>query len=462
MCARSLAMMVVSTLSLFMIIAQPAQGQVTPRQLPPDPPPELPSVNNYSLPPGENKLPENSEVEGPTSENSLPPKALPRRNADKPNMPPADRPVPLAPLPRDGNAQTNDDQDQSAPANNARPNTRINPAGQPTSSPAPIVPAPDDPIQGADQPQPGFTTDIPSQALPSDRSVPNSGPEAIPSVIAPESGLNKNILFYASAGMIFLLLGGLGIYYWRRKAATSYEEARPNEAEAIPLVASVPTPRKPAPKIYSPPDPSEPEKPTPVSSNGFVTSKVSVILERSPTTTIGPQSASKSENISKSHVAGHLQIEFIANGVSSTLLNAVLNYVVTLTNISGQDLHDIRLSGDMTQADAESAKNNTTRVDNLLHKTESLPSGETVTLTGDIRLPLNAIRPITFKSQALFIPLTRFGVDYADDKGSAHQQTSSFIIGREYEPPRPKMAPFRLDLGPRSFSPIGQRPLVTH
>jgi hypothetical protein len=33
------------------------------------------------------------------------------------------------------------------------------------------------------------------------------------------------------------------------------------------------------------------------------------------------------------------------------------------------------------------------------------------------------------------------------------------MVGREANPPQPKMGPFRLDLGPRRFASLGQRPL---
>ncbi|GAA0473924.1 hypothetical protein GCM10009096_14190 [Parasphingorhabdus litoris] len=113
------------------------------------------------------------------------------------------------------------------------------------------------------------------------------------------------------------------------------------------------------------------------------------------------------------------------------------------------------------QANSENARNGELESGELLHEIEELPAGETISVKGDIRLPLNAIRPITIKAQALFIPLARFGVVYLDQHDVECQQIASFIIGREYEPRRPKMAPFRLDLGPKIFEPVGQRPLNT-
>lgn len=466
--ARSLAIMVAGTLCLFVTIAPAAQGQAVPRQLPPEPAPELPSVSDYSLPPGENQTPANDQAEGPVEENALPPQAAPTTNIVAPGAQPAARPVPVAP----GAAPAIRAQDRPAAVANTRPSAPVNPAPRvtttrpPAGNTATAVPASDDPAPSENQPQPGFSTELPGQTLP---SASDASPDTMQSPVTAEASSNTNFRYYVGGGILFLLLAGLGTYFWRHKSdALLYEGEITDDSGSVPVVDPAPaqTPRKPAPKIYSPPNPAAPKKPSPVMSNGFVTSKIGVTPEpkaQPKATRIQPTAPNPPKpNIAwDSASAEHLQIAFIANGASSTLLNAVLNYTVTLTNTSKQNLHQIRLSGTMTQADAESAKNAAAQISNLLHNAESLSAGETLTLTGDIRLPLNAIRPITFKSQALFIPLARFDAEFTDNEGTVHKQSVSFIVGREYEPPRPKMAPFRLDLGPRSFDPVGQRPLIT-
>lgn len=467
---RSLAIMIVGALGLFVAAAPSAMGQAVPRQLPPEPPPELPSVNDYSLPPGEGQTPASNQAEGPAEENAPPPQAAPRPNTTAPTTQPTVRPVPVAPAPQPGTAPPNRNQDRAAPTASSRPSAPVSSAPRATAAPPPArntdntTPTIDDPVTNGNQPQPGFSTAPPNQALP---SLSEDAPDTTASPSAPEASSEGNFGYYAGAAALFLLLGGMGVFLWRRKAITSSDaEEIANHPEPVPTAGPAPaqTPRKPAPKIYSPPNPAEPKKPSPVVSNGFVTSQIGVTPKPAtqPKPTVIQPATPKSRNPDSaptSNSADHLKIEFIANGASSTLLNAVLNYTITLTNTSGEDLHDINLSGAMMQADNETAKNGGSQPGHMLHEIEILSADETVTLTGDIRLPLNAIRPITFKSQALFIPLARFGVAYADQEDARHQQSASFIVGREYEPPRPKMAPFRLDLGPRNFHPVGQRPL---
>jgi len=425
--AKTLAFVIAGALGVSGTLAPSAMGQTVERQLPPPPPPALPSVSEYSLPPGDDQPRANPNVQGPVEENGPPPKVVTEPDTAQPSKPLVVNPVPVAPKP----ANT----DRSAPAPRAPAEEPAPRASTPQPSPDSIIQS-DTPVDN-EQPQPD-TLGQTAPPLPSDQPATTEAPE-----VAPAEASETNSIYYIVGGIFLLLLAGLGIYFWRRKTS---EDRLTEEPEPTPAPEPAAFPRKPAPKIYSPPNPAMPKAPTPVSNDGFVTSKLGVMPTQPP---------------ARRAVANHLQIEFIANGASSTLLNAVLNYSVTLTNISDQDLSNIRLWGAMVQADAENARNAAVQSGNLLHETKSLAVGEAGIFSGDIRLPLNAIRPITFKSQALFIPLAHFGTHYLDRQGDAHHQGVSFIIGREYEPPRTKMAPFRLDLGPRSFGPVGQRPLTT-
>lgn len=458
--------MIVGALSLFVTAAPSALGQAVPRQLPPEPPPELPSVNDYSLPPGDGQTPAGNQAEGPVEENTPPPQAAPTLDGAAPSNQPAARPVPVAPAPQPGATSPNRIQNRPAPVTNTRPDAPTRPAPRATPPPGNTdIATPT--ATSESQPQPGFSTDLPNQALP---SASDAAPAAIQSRATPQASSDSNFGYYVGAAILFLLLGGLGLYVWRRKAAApSYAEETEDHIAPAPTAEPVPAPipRRPAPKIYAPPNPAAPKKPSPVMSNGFVTSKIGVAPELKPQVkpaVIHPASSTSLKPVEAAvtpepQPVDHLKIEFVANGASSTLLNAVLSYTITLTNTSEADLHDLNLSGAMMQADTETARDDGSQTGPMLHQIENLPAGETVTLIGDIRVPLNAIRPITFKSQALFIPLARFGVVYADQDNIQHQQSVSFIVGREYEPPRPKMAPFRLDLGPKIFHPVGQRPL---
>lgn len=431
----------------------PVHAQAVPRQSPPEPPPELPSVSDYSLPPGDNQTAPDNTAEGPVEENAAPPQAVPVQNNGLSGVPTDIQPASVRPLP-----------EASAPSETSpqgNPPTSV--TSQPDARSTVTAPIPATPSANESQPTPGFSTELPNQNTAAKPPSSDVATESPPISARPAAAATNTMLYYAAGAIVLLLLCGAGFYLWRRRSAEKLGNIEmADEPEALTDVDPEPAPRKPVPKIYSPPNPAEQQKPAAIDSNGFVTSKIGVAPKPSPTVNTKPPlptSPPAQKAATSTQQADYLQITFTASGASSTLLNAVLDYAITLTNRSDQELRDIRLSGAMMQADTETVRSGEVNSDDLLEKIAFLSPGETVELTGNIRLPLNAIRPITFKSQALFIPLARFVADYHGQDGSELQQMASFIVGREYDPPRPKMAPFRLDLGPGSFGPVGQRAL---
>jgi hypothetical protein len=155
-----------------------------------------------------------------------------------------------------------------------------------------------------------------------------------------------------------------------------------------------------------------------------------------------------------------ITIGFLPQSANITLFNAVLGFELTLSNHGGEDLSDIRVSGTMAQADDHGTRDSIATGLSLLQAIPNLTTGETGKIVAEFRVPLASIHPILFGSQALFVPLVQISIEFTDASGFQHFQTIAFLVGQEHQPPRPKMAPFRLDLGPRSFAPLGHRPFV--
>jgi len=267
-----------------------------------------------------------------------------------------------------------------------------------------------------------------------------------------------------------VLVGIAGTFYWLRKRSTAGD--RPAEAAVAEDALKtetvepdpVPSPKRKAPaKIYSPPDPTADLKPAPASNNGFVTTKIGVPPKAQPAEANRGIAANKptSSPSTSAEVTENqdLLVEFYAEKVSSTLLNAVIGFRLKLTNTCETTLTNIKIFGDLIQADQHAAMLPAMQRNNMIDQVDSLPPGNIVEIPGEIKLPLTSIKPISYNDQALFIPLARLEFDLENSVGEVSQQSASFIVGQEHQPPREKMAPFRLDLGPRNFEPVGQRPV---
>lgn len=155
-----------------------------------------------------------------------------------------------------------------------------------------------------------------------------------------------------------------------------------------------------------------------------------------------------------------IALDFRPLAANATLINAVLSFELTLSNQGTDALSGIRVNGVMVQAEKDGGTDPGSIDLSPLHEVEKLVTGAEEKILSEFRVPLASIRPIVFRSQALFVPLVHISIEYIDGSGFQHFQTATYLVGTEHQPPRPKMAPLRLDLGPRRFEPLGYRALT--
>lgn len=157
--------------------------------------------------------------------------------------------------------------------------------------------------------------------------------------------------------------------------------------------------------------------------------------------------------------AAPIALDLVAVRMSASLVNATLAYRVTVT--AGEDIAALVLRGDMTSAHASRPAEEQLGTNDapVLHRPENLAMGEAHELKGEIRLPLAAITPIRHGSAVFFVPLVRIEVE-GSVAGRPVKVRAAFVIGLEDLVAGPRLQPFRLDLGPRVYSDIGQRALT--
>ena len=85
--------------------------------------------------------------------------------------------------------------------------------------------------------------------------------------------------------------------------------------------------------------------------------------------------------------------------------------------------------------------------------------GERLALQIEMAVQVAEIDSYSVGDQKIFVPIMLANVAYSWD-GGADTITIACMVGRESQPPTSKMGPLRLDRGPRSFTPLGQRPLT--
>lgn len=148
----------------------------------------------------------------------------------------------------------------------------------------------------------------------------------------------------------------------------------------------------------------------------------------------------------------------------STLINLRIRYAVTVHNggsiaaapvslrmgmFAGSQAHPQGITIWLGQSDA--AQHDQTPV---------IAPGESHRFEGELAAPLEALNPLTIDGRTLAIPILAVDIRYGHEDGEAPiagQAARAFVVGREPGKAGAKLAPFRLDQGPTSFAPLGQR-----
>lgn len=147
--------------------------------------------------------------------------------------------------------------------------------------------------------------------------------------------------------------------------------------------------------------------------------------------------------------------------MNASLMATSLNYVLTLTNHGAEPLSALAVEGDMISAHASLPPEAQIANDNQRmeprHSLVTLAPGESAEFTGVFMLPLTAVTPIRAGNAAYFVPLARLRVEASMSGGAALVQAHTWVVGELPEDPGAALKPFRLDLGPRTYSRVGQR-----
>lgn len=255
---------------------------------------------------------------------------------------------------------------------------------------------------------------------------PASEPSALPSAqdVPAATTPEKPMLWWPWAVAGLLLAGAPAYLFTRRRK-------RPVEPEVA--AGPVPVPFVPTPSSPGPPKSAAPPRPR-------------------PTPVVAPQPAPV--------VAAHpVSLHFTPLSARITQAGAQIAYRLELRNEGRAAINGLAVAAFIANADARQPQALGAFYDDPFapeaHRIASIAPGGAVTVEGDLYLSGDRLNPIEVQGRALLIPLVAFkaiSLD-GDDMGRG-----AFIIGQESTPPGARMAPFRLDQGPREFRRIGSRP----
>lgn len=333
-----------------------------------------------------------------------------------------------------------------APATTTAPPPVVAPTVTPTPTPAPAQPAPKAPVQRAAPtpvPTPRATPAQPAprpaaeaeRAAPDNQSSPVTAPEAqpvaepapTPAASAPEEAplspapTNATPWPWIIGGALALLAIVAALLLRRRRQPA--QDATDVEI-APPAPVPVPAPPKPAPAPQPTPEPA-------------------------------PEAA-----IPDAPDRPWLDMALDLTQARYSMMGMTVGYTLLLHNRGDTPAQDGLVRGIIGNAGAQQQallQSFFAQQSGLpLHAAVSIMPGETRRLIGELRLMPDQIVPVTMGQRSLLIPLAAFDASYRwgpeEAEPLGHGRTArAFILGQEQEPPAERLAPFRLDQGPRQY-----------
>jgi hypothetical protein len=152
-----------------------------------------------------------------------------------------------------------------------------------------------------------------------------------------------------------------------------------------------------------------------------------------------------------------LEIEFKPDRAVVDDTRAAVAFEVSVRNSGSVPARDVLLEASLFNAGAMQDQEIGLFFDNPVAKGDRIPvipPMQRITVNTAVFLAREQVRPIEIEGRPLFVPLIGFNALYS--WGRSHGQTSaSYLVGKETA--GEKLAPFRLDLGPRVFRGLGAR-----
>lgn len=247
------------------------------------------------------------------------------------------------------------------------------------------------------------------------------------------------------AALLALVLGGAFIA-WSRRGRRYADPGRVAFAglarDIQPDVAPVPQPR-PEPR----PDPIPPR------------AQRAPVPAPKPTPAPTPQPKKDDGLIVSTSLKPELNVQFQPDRAVVTENEVLVQFDVLLVNSGSAPARDVLVEGRLVCAHAGQDQEIAGFFQNPVGQGDriaTIPPLGRVSLKSAVRLPLSQLHSFEAAGRKLFVPLVAFNILFRSGAGEG-QASASFLVGRGGENDE-KLAPFRLDLGPRIFRGLSARP----
>lgn len=244
------------------------------------------------------------------------------------------------------------------------------------------------------------------------------------------------------AALLALIAGGLYLVWSRRGRGQRYAGA--DHMAFAGAVAEPEVRPEPAPPVRPRPDPVPPRaQPSP---------RPDPVPPRVP-------KANDDGMVRSTALKPELNVTFAPDRAVVTEREVMLQFDVVLTNSGAAPARDVLVEAKMVPAHADQDREIAAffqQPQATGDRMTGIPPFGKVALKSAVRLPLDQLHSFEIEGRTLFVPLVAFNILFRSTGGEG-QASASFLVGRGNDNDE-KLAPFRLDLGPRIFRGLSARP----
>lgn len=154
-----------------------------------------------------------------------------------------------------------------------------------------------------------------------------------------------------------------------------------------------------------------------------------------------------------------LNFQFVPDRAVVTEREVMLQFDVVLTNSGAAPARDVLVEAKLVPAHAGQDQEIAAffqQPQATGDRMAGIPPLGKVSLKSVVRLPLDQLHSFEVDGRRLFVPLVAFNILFRGSGGEG-QASASYLVGRGNDEDE-KLAPFRLDLGPRIFRGLSARP----
>ena len=324
----------------------------------------------------------------------------------------------------------------------------------PTPTPAPAPARADSaPAGSTGLPSPDQTLSFSPATLAPEFAAP-SEPTPLDSPVANVSG---GVLSHWPWLLALLAAVGAGAWYFRRQRSSGYAYA--GAGGDVSSFDFAPPQPAPAPRAQPrPPEPRPVAAPAPLRvpeerglSGGVVSTRLRVAPQAKPEVEPAPPSL----GIISTRLRPWLDIEFVPLEAVFNDHNGVIQFDVTLFNSGSAPAREIRLEARLFNAGADQDEAieryfaSPMVTDDHIDVVQPL---KRMTFRTSAKVPIEQMRIFEAGGRKVWVPLIGFNAAYRWSGGEG-QTSASYLLGRNTS--GEKMAPFRVDLGARTFNDLG-------